>query len=179
MAFLEKTMKSEKVYEGKILNLRIDTVELPNKKYSKREIIEHPGGVAMVPIKEDGSVILIKQYRKAIEGFIYEIPAGKIELNEEPKETAIRELIEEINYRPTKLTYMSEFYSSPGFTDEKIYIFLAENLIMETSTVETDEYIEVEEFTFDEVVKMIKRNEIIDGKTIIGIYTAMDLLFNK
>lgn len=179
MTLLEKTMKSEKVYEGKILNLRIDTVELPNKKYSKREIIEHSGGVAIVPISKDNKIILIKQYRKAVEGFLYEIPAGISELNEEPRETASRELIEEIGYRPKKLTYLSEFYTSPGYTNEKIQLFLGEDLIEENSETATDEIIEVVEFSLEDVFTMIKRNEIIDGKTIIGIYAANSILMDK
>lgn len=176
MSLLQKTMKSEKVYEGKILNLRIDTVELPNKKYSKREIVEHSGAVAIVPIIDKDKLILIKQYRKAVEDYLYEIPAGRIEINEEPRETAIRELIEEIGYRPKKLTYLSEFYPSPGYTNEKIQLFLGEALIAEAPDTETEELIEVHEFTFDQVIKMIERNEIIDAKTIIGVYTAMNIL---
>lgn len=86
MVYEERTMKSEKLYEGKILSLRVDTVEIPNKMYSKREIIEHPGSVAIVTIVDEDKLVLVKQYRKAVEDFILEIPAGKIEVNEEPKE---------------------------------------------------------------------------------------------
>ena len=92
MVFEEKTMKSDKLYEGKLLNLRVDTVEIPDKKYSKREIVEHPGGVAVIPVTDDNSIILVRQYRKAVERFLLEVPAGKLELNEEPRETAVREL---------------------------------------------------------------------------------------
>src|SRR5690554_4052188 len=116
MVFEEKTMKSDKLYEGKLLNLRVDTVELPDKKYSKREVVEHPGGVGIVPITEDNCIILVKQYRKAIEKFLLEIPAGKLELNEEPRETALRELKEETGYEANKLEYLLDFYTSPGFT---------------------------------------------------------------
>ena len=115
MIFEEKAMKSDKLYEGKILNLRIDTVELPDKKYSKREIIEHPGGVGVIPLTEDNCIILVKQYRKAVERFLLEIPAGKLELNEEPRETGIRELKEETGFIAEKMEYLLEFYTSPGF----------------------------------------------------------------
>jgi len=172
----EKTMKSEKIYEGKILNLRIDTVELPNKKYSKREIVEHPDGVAIVPITSNDSLILVKQYRKAIGDFMYEIPAGKLEIGEEPKEAAKRELEEETELLANKLTYLSEFYTSPGFCDEKIYLFLAKELIKSDGKIETEEYIETKEFPMEELIKMINRGEIIDSKTIIGIYTAIEFL---
>src|SRR5690554_6437355 len=120
MMFEEKTMKSDKLYEGKMLNLRVDTVELPDKKYSKREIVEHPGGVAVIPIVDNDSLILVKQYRKAVEKFLLEIPAGKVEINEEPRVTAIRELKEETGYSTDKMEYLMEFYTSPGFTNEKI-----------------------------------------------------------
>ena len=124
MSHREKTMKSDKIYEGKILNLRIDTVELPNKKYSKREIVEHSGGVAIIPMISDDSMVLVKQYRKAIEDFLYEIPAGRLELNEEPGETARRELKEETGLNAKKLKYISEFYTTPGYCNEKIHLFL-------------------------------------------------------
>ena len=110
MVFEEKTMKSERIYEGKILNLRVDTVELPDKKYSKREIVEHPGAVAIIAITKDKKLVMVKQYRKAVEDFLWEIPAGKLEVNEEPKETAIRELREETGYEAKKLSYITEFY---------------------------------------------------------------------
>ncbi|NMR85577.1 NUDIX hydrolase, partial [Vibrio parahaemolyticus] len=84
MPYIEKTMKSERIYDGKILNLRVDTVELPDKKYSKREIVEHPGAVAIVAINQDNEMVVIRQYRKAIDKVLLEIPAGKLELNEEP-----------------------------------------------------------------------------------------------
>ncbi|WP_034429000.1 NUDIX hydrolase, partial [Caldisalinibacter kiritimatiensis] len=122
MTFEEKTMKSEKIYEGKILNLRIDTVELPDKKYTKREIVEHPRAVAIVPITAKGEIILVKQYRKPVEKELLEIPAGKLEVGEEPKTCAIRELKEETGVTANKLTYLFEFFTSPGFSNEKMYL---------------------------------------------------------
>lgn len=175
----EKTMKSDKLYEGKILNLRIDTVELPDKKYSKREIIEHPGGVAIIPVTEDNCVILVKQFRKAVERFLYEIPAGKIEINEEPRETAIRELKEETGYESLKLTYLFEFYTSPSYCNEKIYLFLGEDLVEGEEVPESGEFIEHEKIHIDDLVKMIDRGEIVDSKTIIGISLAKDYFLNR
>ncbi|NLY85905.1 MAG: NUDIX hydrolase [Tissierellia bacterium] len=177
--FEEKTMKSDKLYEGKILNLRVDTVELPDKKYSKREIVEHPGSVAVIPIADDGSIILVKQYRKAVEKFLLEIPAGKLEINEEPRVTAIRELKEETGYSTEKMEYLMEFYTSPGFTNEKIYLFLATDLVKGEATQDTDEYIKVEKYNIDLLIKMIERGEITDSKTIIGIILAKKYLDNK
>ena len=172
MIFEEKTMKSDKLYEGKILNLRIDTVELPDKKYSKREIIEHPGGVAVIPITDDNCIILVKQYRKAVERFLLEIPAGKLELNEEPRETGIRELKEETGFSADKMEYLLEFYTSPGFSNEKIYLFLATGLTDGEATPDLGEFIQSEKYNVDDLIKMIERGEIIDSKTIIGINMA-------
>lgn len=179
MIYEEKTMKSDKLYEGKILNLRVDTVELPDKKYSKREIIEHPGGVAIIPITDNNSLILVKQYRKAAEDFLYELPAGKLELNEEPRETAIRELREETGYEAGKLTYLWEFYTSPGYCNEKIHLFLGENLVEVDAEPEPGEFIEKLEVPIEDLMKMVQRGEIIDSKTIIGIYFAQSFIKNK
>ncbi|MFA5576046.1 MAG: NUDIX hydrolase [Tissierellaceae bacterium] len=176
MSFEEKTMKSDKLYEGKILNLRVDTVELPDKKYSKREIIEHPGGVGIIPIADDNSIILVRQYRKAVEKFLLEIPAGKLELNEEPRVTAIRELKEETGYTTNKMDYILEFHTSPGYTNEKIYLFLATDLVKGEAMPDNGEFIEVESFSIDTLVRMIDRGEIIDSKTIIGINFAKKYL---
>ena len=176
MTYEEKTMKSEKLYEGKIINLRIDTVELPDKKYSKREIVEHPGGVAIVGITDENEILLVKQYRKAVDRVLLELPAGKIEVNEEPKETAFKELKEETGYSTENLEYLLEFYTSPGFSTEKVYIFLAENMEKGEQELESGEYIEVESYKIDDLIKMIKKGEIIDSKTIIGIYAIKDRL---
>ncbi len=169
MPYIEKTMKSERIYDGKILNLRVDTVELPDKKYSKREIVEHPGAVAIIAINENKEMIMIRQYRKAIDKILLEIPAGKLELNEEPIESAKRELKEETGYTADKIEYVMEFYTSPGFNNEKIYLFLAQGLTEGEQELEVGEYIDVEKYNLDELMKMIKLGEIVDSKTIIGI----------
>ncbi|CCQ93189.1 ADP-ribose pyrophosphatase [[Clostridium] ultunense Esp] len=179
MSYEEKTMKSEKIYEGKIVNLRIDTVELPDKKYSKREIVEHPGSVGIIPVTEDGSIVLVEQFRKPVEKALLEIPAGKIEINEEPKETALRELVEETGYIANKMEYISEFYTSPGFSDEKIYLFLATELEFEKENPGDDEYIEIKKIKIEDLINMINRGEIIDSKTIISIFYAEKYINQK
>lgn len=179
MNFEEKTMKSDKLYEGKLLNLRIDTVELPDKKYSKREIIEHPGGVAILPITEDNCIILVEQYRKAVEKFLLELPAGKLELNEEPGETAKRELKEETGLSANKLEYLLEFYTSPGFTNEKIYLFLATDLVQGELEPDSGEFIKTVKVSIDDLTKMVDRGEILDSKTIIGVKLAKKIIDNK
>lgn len=179
MGYEEKTMKTEKIYEGKILSLRIDTVELPDKKYSKREIVEHPGAVAVVPITDEGDIILVKQYRKAVERELLEIPAGKLEINEEPKECVARELKEETGYTSSNIDYVFEFYTSPGFSNEKMYLFVATDLKEGEAEPETDEYIEIQKYKIAELLDMVKKGEISDSKTIIGILIAEKALMKK
>ncbi|KGG81405.1 ADP-ribose pyrophosphatase [Caloranaerobacter azorensis H53214] len=179
MIFEENTMKTERIYEGKILNLRIDTVELPDKKYSKREIVEHPGAVAIIAITDENELVLVKQFRKAVEKILLEIPAGKLEVGEEPEECARRELLEETGFTAKEMKYLYEFYTSPGFCNEKMYLFLAKGLIKGESNPDNDEYIEVHTKKVDELYDMVINGEILDSKTIIGIYTAKMLMSNK
>ncbi|MBC7087263.1 MAG: NUDIX hydrolase [Tissierellales bacterium] len=176
MPYIEKTMKSERIYDGKILNLRVDTVELPDKKYSKREIVEHPGAVAIVAINQDNEMVVIRQYRKAIDKVLLEIPAGKLELNEEPIESAKRELKEETGFTAEKIEYLTEFYTSPGFSNEKVYLFLAQGLTPGNQELEIGEHIDVECFKLDELIKMIKFGDIVDSKTIVGIMYYYELI---
>lgn len=178
MVYEEKTMKTEKIYEGKILSLRIDTVELPDKKYSKREIIEHPGAVAIIPITDEGEVVLVKQFRKAVESVLLEIPAGKLEMGEEPINCAIRELKEETGYTAKSLKYITEFYTSPGFSNEKMYLYIATGMEDGESEPECDEYIDVVRVKIEELVEMIYNGEIVDSKTIIGILVAKNFINN-
>ena len=179
MLFEEKTMKSEKIYEGKVVNLRIDTVELPDKKYSKREIVEHPGAVGIITVTDDNCLILVKQFRKPIERFLLEIPAGKLEVNEEPRETANRELKEETGYSSNKMEYLMEFYTSAGFSNEKVYLFLATDLVEGTPCPDSGEFIEVVKISIEDLLKMVDRGEIVDSKTIIGINLADKYIKNK
>lgn len=175
----ENTMKTERIYEGKMVNLRIDTVELPNRKYSKREIVEHPGAVGIIPITEDGKIVLVKQYRKAVERFLYEIPAGKLEINEEPRETAKRELKEETGYDVGELEYLLEFFPSAGITTEKIHLFKATELTSGELVLDDGEFLEVLEVTFDEMDRMISIGDIVDGKTLIAFLTIKEAYKNE
>ncbi|SDY49018.1 ADP-ribose pyrophosphatase [Proteiniborus ethanoligenes] len=180
MIYEEKTMKSEKIYEGKILTVKVDTVELPDKKYSKREIVELSGAVAIVPITDNGDIIFVKQFRKATESVILEIPAGKLEINEEPLDCALRELKEETGYSAENMEYLFKYYTSPGFTNEVMHLFLATGIIYGEATPEDDEYIDVVRININEALEMIKNGEIKDGKTIIGILMAYEKLkFNE
>ncbi|HKL11930.1 MAG TPA: NUDIX hydrolase [Clostridia bacterium] len=170
---VEKTIKSDKLYRGKIINLRIDTVELPNQKYSKREIIEHGGGVAIIAMIDE-KIVLVRQYRKAVEKSIYELPAGKLESVESPKECAEREFTEETGYASGNMKFLFSFYSSPGFSNELIHLFIAEDISFVGANPDEDEYIETVEIPFKDVLHMIKTGEIIDAKTIIGLLYVLN-----
>lgn len=166
---MEKTLRSKVIFRGRILTLRQDEVELPNGRTSSREILLHPGAVAVVPLLSPKEIILIRQFRKALEKVIYEIPAGTLEPGEDPISCAQRELGEEIGYRATKLTPLLSFYPAPGYCNELIHLFLAEGLKKTVRRPESDEQIEPVTATAEEVQQWIRRGEIQDSKTLIGI----------
>ncbi|WP_243141151.1 NUDIX hydrolase [Alkaliphilus pronyensis] len=175
----EKTMKSERIYEGKVINLRVDTVELPERKYSKREIVEHSGAVGIIALTEKEEMIFVKQYRKSVEEVLLEIPAGRIEADEEPEMTAKRELEEETGYIANKLTKITEYYTSPGFSNEILHIYFAEGLSAGVAIPDEDEYIEVTYLYIDEAIKKITKGEIKDSKTINAILLYKTMIEGK
>ena len=174
----ERTMKSEKPFDGKILSVRVDTIELPGQRYSKREIVEHIGGIGIVAVTNDVNIVLVKQYRKATEKFLLEIPAGMLEPGEEPRKGAVRELEEETGFIAGKTEFMTEFYSTPGFCTEKIHLFLATDLQEGIQNLDENEDLEVVVISLEEALKMIKLGEIMDAKTIIGI-TMYQMFFKE
>lgn len=168
MEIIERTIKSEKVYSGKILSVKLSTVELPDQKYSKREIVLHDNAVAVVAI-HDNKILLVKQYRISVDKIIYEVPAGMIEHDENPKDAALRELEEETGYRAKNIEYLTEFYSTPGFCTEKLSIFYAKDLEFVGQNLDEGENLEVVEMPLEEAMSMIESGEIMDGKTISSI----------
>ena len=176
MIVKEKTISSDRIYTGKTISLRVDTVEIENRGYQKREIVEHLGAVAIVAITDDNKIILIKQFRKPIEQVIWEIPAGKLEIGESPKECAIRELKEETGYSAKNIKLMHKFFTSSGFSNQKIYIFLATGLTKGEPEFDEDEIIEKYEIDINEAHNMIIKNEIEDAKTSIGILLTKELI---
>ncbi len=165
----EKTVKSKYIHRGRIISLREDEVLLPNGRKAGREIIEHPGAVAAVPLLPDGRVVLIRQFRKPVEEIIYEIPAGKLESKEEPQRCMERELEEEIGYRAGELKKLISYYPSPGFSNEIIHLFLATGLEKKQQNLESDEFLEVVIMEFDEALQMVREGKIKDSKMIIGL----------
>lgn len=168
MDITEKTMKSERVYEGRNINLRVDTVELPNKGYSKREVVEHPGAVAILAIDDEDNVILVKQYRKPAEEVLLELPAGKLEINEEPAVAAVRELKEETGYISKDIEFLFTYYTAPGFCDEKMHFFITRDIEKAETNFDADEFIEIVKMNKAEFVKMAEEGHIKDAKTVIA-----------
>lgn len=169
--FEEKTMNTEQIFNGKIISLQVDDVLLPDGNYSKRELVKHPGAVAIIPVTNEGKVVLVKQYRKPLERAIIEIPAGKIEPDEEPEITALRELEEETGYTTTQLKHVISFYTSPGFADELIHLYFTNQItpVKEKVTGDEDEFIEIIELTLEEAEQYIKEQKIYDAKTAYAI----------
>lgn len=172
----EKTISSDKIYTGKVVSLRLDTVEIPGKGYQKREIVEHGGTVGIVALTEDKKLILVKQFRKPIEKVIWELPAGKLEIGENPKECAIRELKEETGYSAENIKLIHKFFTSAGFSNEKLYIYLATGLIKGDTHFDEDEFLDIFEVDFNEAYDLVLNNEVEDAKTSIGILLAKELI---
>lgn len=173
---MEKKISSEVIYRGKILNLRVDTVQLPNGNYSKREVVEYTGAVAIVALTPEKEVLMVRQYRYPAEKEFLEIPAGKLEPGEVPLECAQRELSEETGAEAGKWQKLCTFYSTPGFSTEKMHLFMASDLSFKEQHLDEDEFVEVEKVAFTEVLRMIREGKIYDAKTIIGILLAKDFL---
>lgn len=171
-----RVLKSGLKYKGQIINLRLDDVRFPNNKVFLREIIEHKGSVGIIPLCSNGEVILVKQYRHPVGGFLLEIPAGLFNPGESAQECAIRELKEETGAVATKVHKLAEFYTTPGYSNEKLHLFLA-LVDRETSPQpEEDELLEIEKIDFKEAYDMVVKGEIQDSKTIIGLCLASKIV---
>lgn len=169
--FEEKTIKSEQIFTGKIIQLQVDDVSLPNGETSTREIIKHPGAVAVIPITKDNKIVFVEQYRKPLEKSLVEIPAGKLEEGENPEAAAIRELEEETGYTTNELSLVTSFYTSPGFADELITIYITDTIEKMTEHVagDDDEFVEIIELTLDEAKQYVEDGRIKDAKTNYAI----------
>ena len=172
MEFFEKTIKTDVKFEGKILKMRVDTVELPDGSVSTREIIEHPGGVAVIAVDETGCVPMVTQFRKPYEKMIMELPAGKLDNGEDPLQCGIRELEEETGLKAKNFVFLGGILPSPGYAAEMLYVYLATDLYEGTVHLDEGEFLNVEKIHIDDLVDMVMNNEIQDAKTVIGILKA-------
>lgn len=158
--------KNKVIIKGKAFDFSEKTLLLPNSLKKKYIYVDHPGAVAIIPLLSKGRVILIRQFRPALEKFVYEIPAGTIDTGEKPVETAKRELVEEIGYFPGKITKIGELYPAVGYSNETLHIYVASGMKKTTKTSEEDEIIEPKVFSRLQIKKMVKNGKIKDSKTI-------------
>ena len=172
----EKTSSSAIVFQGKLLDVRIDKVILPNGDNGVREWIKHPGAVCCVPILPDGKIALIRQYRYPVKKVMIELPAGKLSINEISEDCAIRELEEEIGYKANKLTFLTNIYPAVGFASEKMRLYLAEDLKKTNQKLDSDEFLDLIPTKLEDAIKMVWNGAITDAKTIIGLVWADKVL---
>ncbi len=170
-----KLLKREILHKGVVFDLFVDHIEYPSGNGSVREVAQHPGGAVVVPVFENGDVLMIQQFRYPIGKVIYELPAGKLDPDEDPELCARRELEEETGYKAEQLDKLTAFYTTPGFCTEKLYIYLATGLRELTSgqqLEEGEESIKVEKIPLRKALDMAASEEIVDGKTIVGLFLA-------
>ncbi|HEY9569433.1 MAG TPA: NUDIX hydrolase [Metalysinibacillus sp.] len=169
--FEEKTIRTKKIFQGKIISLQVDDVTLPNGKEAKRELVKHPGAVAVIAITPEQKMVLVNQYRKPLERMSTEIPAGKMEAGELPLHTAQRELEEETGYKAKHWEHVQTFATSPGFADEIIHVYYASELeaVLQKAPLDEDEFVELQEETLDNVFAMLQNGDIADAKTAYAI----------
>lgn len=174
----ETTVSTQPIFSGKIISLQIDTVMLPDGTTATREVVKHPGAVAVLAIHQ-GRLLLVDQYRQAMGRCELEIPAGKLEKGEDPGAAAARELQEETGFHSGRLTHLHSFYTSPGFADEVIHLYLAEELVAGEMSLDEDEFIELYEATPEQALAYIAEGRIADAKTILAVYIWQARLAQK
>ncbi|MFX3633558.1 MAG: NUDIX domain-containing protein [Candidatus Pristimantibacillus sp.] len=165
----EETIKIDPIFEGKMITLQVDTVAMPDGRTATREIVKHPGAAAVMALL-DGKLLVVEQFRKPLEKFQIEIPAGKLDPGEDPLEAAAHELEEETGYRAEQLQLVSAFYTSPGFADEKLYLYFADKVVPGEQHTDEDEYLEVDAITLEQAESYIQEGRISDAKTIMAVY---------
>lgn len=171
MAFIEDTISSELVYEGPVFKVRKHKVNTINGQ-SIRDVVEHSGGAVMIAVTNEGKVLMEKQFRKPLEKVILELPAGKIDPNEDPLNTAIRELAEETGYRAETVKHLTSYTPTCGYSNEVLHVYIMRNLTPGETNLDATECVDVIEYDVEELIRMILSKEITDGKTILGILFA-------
>ncbi|MEK6645308.1 MAG: NUDIX hydrolase [Candidatus Firestonebacteria bacterium] len=172
----EKLVKRNTIYKGRILNFFVDDVKLPDGNKSTREVVQHPGAVTIIPLLNKYQVVLVKQYRYAIQKLTFEFPAGTLHKGENPLLCAKRELTEETGYRAKLFKKLITFYTAPGFCSELMHLFLATGLTkLSSQNLDVDEFVEMEEMSLKSAFKMLRSGRIIDSKTIIGLLLLKEM----
>jgi ADP-ribose pyrophosphatase len=166
----EETVQTQRVFEGRMISLDVETVRLPNGKETTREVVRHPGAVAVLAITQDQTILFVRQYRKAIDKISLEIPAGKLEKGEDPLHAAKRELMEETGYQAGSWNHLHTFYTSPGFADEVMHVYVATDLQAGDTNLDEDEFLECVEADESQIQKWLADGTILDAKTIAPLY---------
>lgn len=170
-------VKSTRAYTGRVISLDVDTVRFPDGSTGELEMIRHPGASAVVPFLsdprgDDPQVLLIRQYRYAANGYLYEIPAGRLDKGEAPRDCAVRELKEETGCTADQVEHLFSFYTTPGFTDEKIHVFMATGLVAGETKHEADEFLDLQPMMLSRALEMVESGEITDAKTALALLYA-------
>lgn len=176
MDLIEKKISSEKIFDGRILHVRRDTVRLPNGEEASREVVDHPGGVCILALDDQNRALLVSQFRYPYEKVLREIPAGKLEYGEDPREAAIRELEEETGAVAGDFRSLGELYPSPGYCGEIIRMYLARDLTFGETHLDEDEFLDLERIPFDQLTEQVLSGEIKDAKTIAAVLKGKLLL---
>jgi ADP-ribose pyrophosphatase len=171
-----RTLERRPVYKGRVVDLSVERVETPTGHVTDLELIRHPGAAAVVPVTDDGEVLLVRQYRHATRSWLLEVPAGKLDSGEAPEVCAVREVEEEVGYRARKLVPLGWIWTTPGFTDEKIWLFLARDLVEGRQALEADEILDVVRMPYTEALSCVERGEICDGKSVCALLLARSFL---
>lgn len=176
MDYEEKTKSVKNIFDGNIIQVRVETVELPDGKTASRELVAHGGGVGIIAVSEDGDVLMVSQYRIAAREMMLEIPAGKLEKGEDPLECGKRELIEETGYEAEEFTHLGTYYATPGYCEEKLHIYLARGLNFVGQNLDEGEFLNVKKYKLDDLYNMVMNNKIKDAKTAVAILKAKLLI---
>lgn len=176
MEYFEERMDRDDKYHGIIVDVHLDNVRLSDGSLAKREVVEHPGGVTILPVDEKGFCYMVKQFRYPAGHMILEAPAGKLEYGEDHYACAVRELSEETGFTADELVYLGMFYTSPGFSSEKLHVYLALGLHPGRIHLDEGEFLNVEKYSMEQLIEMVMSNQIEDAKTIIALLKAEKLL---
>ncbi|MBE5937167.1 MAG: NUDIX hydrolase [Lachnospiraceae bacterium] len=169
MSYKYEKIDRRLAFKGSIVDFYKETIKLPNDKNVEWDYIEHKGAVAVIPVDEDGKIIMVRQYRIGSDCELLEIPAGGINKGEEPYDAGMRELEEETGYKTEALTHLIDVYSAPAYTSECVYVYYSDKLVKSHTNYDEDEFISLERYDIEQLVDMIMSGEIVDGKTIAGL----------